>query len=73
MDGRSIPWLAKSSQLSDGGKTLTVQLRDGVQFSDGKPLTADDVTYSLNRVGHVQDRRSASCWRPSRASSPTAS
>ena len=50
-DGRSvIPWLAKSSQLSDGGKTLTVQLRDGVQFSDGKPLTADDVTYSLNRV-----------------------
>lgn len=50
-DGRSvIPWLAKSSQLSDGGKTLTVELRDGVEFSDGKPLTADDVAYSLTRV-----------------------
>lgn len=41
------PWLAKSFHYSDGGKTLTFKLRRDVKFSDGKPLTAQDVKYTL--------------------------
>lgn len=43
------PWLATSHAYSDGGKTLTFKLREGVTWSDGKPFTADDVVYSLQQ------------------------
>ncbi|AQW56058.1 ABC transporter substrate-binding protein [Streptomyces violaceusniger] len=41
------PWLADSWKFSDGGKTLTFRLHPGVKWSDGKPLTAKDVKFSL--------------------------
>lgn len=41
------PWLAKKFHYSDGGKTLTFKLRDDVTWSDGKPLTSEDVKYTL--------------------------
>ena len=44
------PGLAKSWTLSKDGKTYTFYLRSGVKFSNGDPLTAQDVIYSLNRV-----------------------
>src|SRR4051794_26182818 len=28
----------------------TIKLRDGIEFHNGKPLTADDVVYSINRI-----------------------
>ena len=40
-------WLAQSFKWSNGNKTLTLDIRKGVKWSDGKPLTAADVTYSL--------------------------
>ncbi|MGW3949444.1 ABC transporter substrate-binding protein [Streptomyces sp. NPDC004752] len=47
-DGAKIkPWLAKSLEFDASGTTLTVQLRDDVTFSDGRPMTADDVVFSL--------------------------
>ncbi|MFI6930755.1 ABC transporter substrate-binding protein [Streptomyces sp. NPDC050287] len=46
--GVLIPWLAKSWTWSDGGRTAVLTIRPGVKFSDGNPLTADDVVYSLN-------------------------
>lgn len=33
--------------ISDDGITWTVKLRDSIQFSDGKPLTADDVVFTF--------------------------
>jgi peptide/nickel transport system substrate-binding protein len=33
-------------EITDGGRTYTYTLRDGVEFSDGEPLTADDVVYT---------------------------
>jgi peptide/nickel transport system substrate-binding protein len=42
--------LATKWEFSDGGKTLTLALRPGVKFSDGTPLTADDVKWSLDRA-----------------------
>jgi peptide/nickel transport system substrate-binding protein len=41
------PWLAESWTRSDDGLSYTISLRPGVRFSDGVPLTADDVVFSL--------------------------
>lgn len=41
------PWLATSYQWLDD-KTLTFTLRGGVVWSDGQPLTADDVAFTFN-------------------------
>jgi peptide/nickel transport system substrate-binding protein len=47
-DGAKVkPWLAKSLTFDTSGTTLTVVLREDVTFSDGKPMTADDVVFSL--------------------------
>jgi peptide/nickel transport system substrate-binding protein len=46
--GKTTNWLAKSFAWSNGNKTLTVTMRPGVKWSDGKPLTADDVFYTFN-------------------------
>lgn len=42
--------LAKSHKVSDDGLTWTFTLKDGLKFSDGSPLTSDDVIYSIDRV-----------------------
>jgi ABC-type oligopeptide transport system substrate-binding subunit len=44
------PALAERWELRDGGRTVTFTLRAGLQFSDGSPLTADDVRRSWLRV-----------------------
>ncbi|WP_433190415.1 ABC transporter substrate-binding protein [Actinoallomurus sp. CA-150999] len=44
------PWLALKHQWSDGGKTLTFTLRQGVKFSDGQPLTPDDVAFTFDTL-----------------------
>ena len=36
-------------KVSDGGKTYTFTLRDGVSWEDGKPLTSKDVKYGIER------------------------
>jgi peptide/nickel transport system substrate-binding protein len=42
--------LAESVE-ADNPKQYTIKLRDGITFQNGKPLTADDVIYSLQRIG----------------------
>lgn len=44
------PALAERWELRDGGRTVAFTLRDGLQFSDGSPLSADDVRRSWLRV-----------------------
>ncbi len=39
--------LAKSWTVSPDGKQYTLHLRRGIRFSDGRPLTADDVVFSF--------------------------
>jgi peptide/nickel transport system substrate-binding protein len=48
-DFETIPGLAESWEGSDDGLTHTYTLREGLQWSDGEPLTADDVVYTINR------------------------
>jgi peptide/nickel transport system substrate-binding protein len=44
---KTEPALAKSWTVSRDGKQYTLQLRRGIRFSDGQPLTADDVVFSF--------------------------
>lgn len=48
--GEVIPKLAKSFSISGDGKVYTFQLRRGIQWSDGKPITADDVVFTWNNI-----------------------
>src|SRR5438105_6157558 len=41
------PWLAESWTASADGRQYTLKLRPNVQFSDGHPLSADDVLFSF--------------------------
>jgi peptide/nickel transport system substrate-binding protein len=41
------PWLAEGWILAADGVTYTVTLRDAIKFSDGQPLSADDVLFSF--------------------------
>src|SRR6202140_4462263 len=44
------PGLATSWKVTNGGKTITFQLRDGLRFSDGTPFSADDVAYTMQQL-----------------------
>ncbi|MGW5274969.1 ABC transporter substrate-binding protein [Streptomyces sp. NPDC004044] len=46
-NGKATPWLATSWETGADGRTVTFTLRDGVKWSDGKPLTAEDVAYTF--------------------------
>ena len=48
-DFATTPGLAESWEASNDGKTYTYHLRDGLQWSDGTPLTAKDVAFTINR------------------------
>jgi ABC-type oligopeptide transport system substrate-binding subunit len=50
------PALAESWTVADGGKQVTFTLRDGLEFSDGSPLTAQDVVHSWQRLFDPRDR-----------------
>ncbi len=39
------PGLAEKWEWSDGGKTLTLYLREGLKWSDGEPFTVDDIIF----------------------------
>ena len=44
------PELAKSWRITEGGKRITFQLRDGISFSDGTPFTAEDVAATMRAL-----------------------
>ncbi|MGV3522973.1 MAG: ABC transporter substrate-binding protein [Candidatus Sericytochromatia bacterium] len=46
----TIPSLAESWTLSDDKRTYTFKLREGLKWSDGQPLTADDVVFTYKEI-----------------------
>ncbi len=53
-DFATIPGLAESWVGSNGGRTYTYTLREDLEWSDGTPLTAEDVVYTINRAREEQ-------------------
>jgi len=49
-EGVPKPWLARSVRRSEGGSRVTVRLRPGVRWHDGRPLTAEDVAFTFRFV-----------------------
>ncbi len=44
------PWLAESYEISDDGLQIVYHLRDDIYFSDGVPVTADDVIFTYQTI-----------------------
>lgn len=51
--------LADEITPSKDGKSWTVHLRDGLKFSDGSPITADDVIFSFQRITDPKDPKAS--------------
>lgn len=47
-------WLASSWAVSDDGLVISFKLRRGITFSDGHPLTAQDVVFSFQLINNPQ-------------------
>jgi peptide/nickel transport system substrate-binding protein len=63
--------VAQSWSVSDDAMTYTFNLREDVQFCDGKPMTAADVVYSINRWIDPETK-SPVAWRAGEVESVTA-
>jgi oligopeptide transport system substrate-binding protein len=50
LDYKPVPDLAERWEVSDDGLIYTFHLRPDAKFHDGKPVTAQDVKWSLERV-----------------------
>lgn len=48
--GALVPVLAKSYAISSDGKTYTFTLRNDARFSDGAPVTAADVVFTVHKA-----------------------
>ncbi|MBN4003944.1 ABC transporter substrate-binding protein [Nostoc sp. LPT] len=48
--GKVEPDLAESWQISDDKLRFTFTLREGLKWSDGQPLTAEDVVFTYNEI-----------------------
>ena len=44
------PHLAERWEISDDQKTITLHLRSGLTWSDGDPLTADEIVWTVNEI-----------------------
>lgn len=49
-DNKIVPGQAETYNVSEDGLTYTFHLRDGLKWSDGTPLTANDFVYSWKRL-----------------------
>jgi len=49
-DGKIVPNMAKSWEVSDDGTEVTFTLHDGIICHDGTPFNADDVLWTANRA-----------------------
>ncbi len=48
--GQPVPKLAKSFSIEPDGRTYIINLRKGIKWSDGKPITADDVVFTWKDI-----------------------
>jgi peptide/nickel transport system substrate-binding protein len=61
-DGKYIGDLAESYDISEDGLTYTFKIRAGAVWHDGKPITSDDIEFTIQKA---RDPRIKSYKRPS--------
>ncbi|MDO4518231.1 MAG: ABC transporter substrate-binding protein [Bacillota bacterium] len=49
-DNKVIPWVAEDWKWNGDTNTYEFTLKDNVKFSDGEPLTAEDVKYTIEAI-----------------------
>ena len=52
-DGKATPELAETWAKDDGGRRWTFRLREGAQFWDGVPVTAQDIVFGRGGAGYT--------------------
>jgi peptide/nickel transport system substrate-binding protein len=50
---KTYMWLAESYEFAEDFKRLTIKTRSGINWSDGKPFSAEDVAYTLNTLRDI--------------------
>jgi len=50
LDLKPVPAAAEGTEISEDGLTYTVTLKEGLKYSDGTPLTANDFEYAFKRL-----------------------
>ena len=58
-----VPALAESWRVGEDGRTVDIKLRDGLKFSDGAPLTTEDVSFTLAAI--YDERSNSPAYRDS--------
>jgi peptide/nickel transport system substrate-binding protein len=53
--GRAIPNIAESWEINDDSTEFTFKLREGLRWSDGEPVTADDVLFWYNDMASNEE------------------
>jgi peptide/nickel transport system substrate-binding protein len=61
-NAKATPWLASSWAWGNGNKTLTFTMRNGVKWSDGKPMSAADVVFTFNLLKKYKALDINSVW-----------
>ncbi|MBN9622044.1 MAG: ABC transporter substrate-binding protein, partial [Actinobacteria bacterium] len=71
-EGKVVPWLLESYKATKNDTVWTMQLKQGVEFSTGKPMTSADVKWSLERSEEVETLAGiVEGWGKPEAPSPT--
>ena len=58
-DAQVVNQLAETVEPNADGTVWKIKLRDGMTWHDGKPITADDVVYSMERIVDPKDPKTA--------------
>jgi peptide/nickel transport system substrate-binding protein len=53
-EGGFEPWLAESYEVSEDGLTVTLTLRQGIRFHNGREVTADDVVWAVEHARNTE-------------------
>ncbi len=60
-DGQVYPQIC-TYEMSEDGLTIKITIRDGVKFSDGEPVEAEDIIASLTRAGELVASVKTNLW-----------
>ena len=63
LDLQPQPGLAESWTVAPDGLTLSFKIRQGVTFHDGRPLTVEDVKFSIMDVAKITHPRGPNTFR----------